>query len=83
MAWSPDDSAILHQRVRQVEGRPTEEAQLVRHEPGGRETVVLPVEPDGLPRRRRIGAHEMLGSVFHFSGAPARSRSGPSPATPR
>ncbi len=45
MVWSPDASAILHQRVRQVEGRTTQEAQLVRHEPGGRETVLLPWGP--------------------------------------
>jgi eukaryotic-like serine/threonine-protein kinase len=73
MVWSPDDSAILHQRVRQVEGRPTHEAQLVRHEPGSRETVLLPWNSRAfLGTEVAPGPHELLGQVFYFSGAPSQ-----------
>ena len=65
IAWSHDGSAILHQRVRT--GR---EAQMVRHEPGGRETVVLPWSKTAF-LGEPISAHEMLGSLFHFSGPPS------------
>lgn len=71
IAWSPDDSAILHQQVRQVKGAPTEEAQLVRHQPGRRETVLLPWNQTTFLPAGAGGAHEMLGSLFHFSGAPS------------
>jgi eukaryotic-like serine/threonine-protein kinase len=67
MGWAPDDSAILHQQVRPVEG-----AQLVRHEPGGRETVLLPWGPTAfMPAGAAPGPHALLGSVFHFSGKTA------------
>jgi serine/threonine protein kinase/Tol biopolymer transport system component len=71
IAWSPDDSAILHQQVRRVEARPTEEAQLIRHAVGGRETVLLPWSETAFLSGSAVGAHELLGVLFHFSGAPS------------
>ena len=69
--WSLDDSAILHQQVRQVEGRPTQEAQLLRHEPGGRETVLLPWSETAFLGGWAVGTDALLGPLFHFSGAPS------------
>jgi serine/threonine protein kinase len=65
MTWSADDSAVLHQQIRD------NETQLVRHEPGGRETVLLPWSSTGFLGEPSPNGREMLGSVFHFSGAPA------------
>jgi hypothetical protein len=72
LRWSPDDTAVLHQRLRPVENHPERsEARLVRHEPGGRETVMFTwndaiafLPYDGTPDER-----ELLGAIFHFSGA--------------
>jgi serine/threonine protein kinase len=71
LTWSPDDSAVLHQRIRAVSGTSARfEAQLVRHVPGSRETVLLPWNA-----RTFLGAEagpnprEMLGVLYHMSGA--------------
>jgi hypothetical protein len=74
LGWSPDDSAILHQRIRQVRGRTDQsEAQLVLHAPGSRETVLLPWSSRAfLGTEVASGPHELLGSVFNFSGAPSQ-----------
>jgi Tol biopolymer transport system component len=71
MGWSPDDSAILHQQVR-GQGDSTDLAQLVRHEPGGRETVLLPWGQTAfLGSVAGPGPRELMGPVYHFSGAPS------------
>ena len=73
MVWSSDASALLHHRVRQMEGRETHEAQLVRHEPGGRETVLLPWGPRAFfAARMGVGGPGVLGSIYHFSDEPSQ-----------
>jgi Tol biopolymer transport system component len=74
LGWSPDDTAVLHQRIRPVAGRPDHsQTALVRHEPGGRETVMFPWNDRiaFLPRDGTPGGNELLGSVFHFLEAPS------------
>jgi Tol biopolymer transport system component/predicted Ser/Thr protein kinase len=72
-AWSPDDQAVLHQRIKPLEGHPDRfQAELVRHEPGGRETVLLPWSQTAfLAKDGTVAGHDLLGAVFHFSGTPS------------
>jgi Tol biopolymer transport system component len=74
ICWSADDSAILHQRIREVPGRADGgEAQIVRHAPGGRETVLRPWSSTTfLAGGGTAGAHEELGTTFNFAGVPSQ-----------
>jgi len=70
VGWSLDDAAVLHQLTRKLEDG-TDEAQLVRHAPGGRETVLAPWSPTAfLFSEPAPGAGEWMGSVYHYSGKP-------------
>jgi eukaryotic-like serine/threonine-protein kinase len=74
MAWSSDDAAVLHELIKSVDGQPERiQVQLVRHVPGGAETVLFPwnTQTAFLPTDATDGGHELLGSVFHLTNAPA------------
>jgi Tol biopolymer transport system component len=62
--WSADGSALLHPRVREGE------AQLMRHDLGGRETVLVPWSSTIFLGGPTAGDLEFLGSVFRYSGEP-------------
>jgi Tol biopolymer transport system component len=72
--WSPDDAAVLHERIKPVEGRQDAvQIRLVRHEPGSSETVLFPWNDRTafLPTDAAPGGTNLLGSVYHITGEPS------------
>ena len=63
--WSADGSAVLHPRVREGE------AQLMRHDLGGRETVLVPWSSAIFLGGPTASGREFIGSVYRYSGEPA------------
>ena len=68
LGWSPDDKAVLHQNARQTGGKPAKfEAQLVRHEPGGREVVLSPWSSEIAFMPSEGNERELLGVLFQIA----------------
>jgi hypothetical protein len=88
LAWSADGSAVLHQRRRRTGTQPlVEQQQLVRHELGGREAVLLPWSTQMTFFLTGTSGRDLLGAHRSSSNAPSeivrRTTVGGTLGTPR